>query len=196
MRLSLVTAPAAELATTAEAKSWLRVSHSSEDTLIDGLVKSARGFAEGFTNRAFVNQTWELSMDTFPGCREIELPLPPLSSVTSVKYYDTAGTQQTMSSADYTVKVWAGDYAPYGSIVLGYGKSWPSSRGYIDDVTIRFVAGYGAAASNVPELIKSAVKQLVAQMYDQRGEDVVGLTVQKPTLAARNLLWPFRVGIV
>ena len=190
-RLTLVTAPASEPVTTAEAKSWLRVDHSSDDALIDALVKSARQWGESFTGRAFVTQTWDAYWDGFAFGDTIVLPKAPLASVTHVKYYDSGGTLQTMTSADYAVFAPAGEMAQPGRVILNDGATWPSARGHMNDVVVRFVAG--AAVASVPEGIKSAIKQLVAHWYEHRGEAAAGFSVQSVPMVVDYAFWPYRV---
>lgn len=163
--LTIGTAPAVEPISTTEAKSHLRVDISDDDTLIDSLVKAARERVETITRRALINQTWQFVMDKFPGEDEIELPLPPLSSVTSVVYTDADDSDATFSSASYWVDT---DREP-GRIKLKSGQSWPSTTlKTAAGVTITFVAGYGAAGSSVPQSIRQAILLLTAHYYENR----------------------------
>src|SRR5688572_33284797 len=96
----------------------------------------------------------------------LELPLPPLQSVTWVKYLDAAGVEQTWSSANYTVTAPAGDFAQRGYIQPVTGQSFPgggwtwegqtypwfSAWGKPDQIKVRFVCGYGATPASVPAL--------------------------------------------
>jgi len=65
-------------------------------------------------------QTWRRVTDHFPSCGWLCLPLPPLQSVASIKYYDTDGVQQTLDAAVYQVST-AGDQA--GRIVFDRDQS-------------------------------------------------------------------------
>ena len=173
--LKIVTEPTAEPITTAEAKAHLRVDIADDDTLIAALVKAARRWCEEATNRAFVTQTWDLRLDHFPGWGswrgpyadlasvEILVPISPLASVTSITYVDTDGTSQTLATAKYTVD----SASEPARIVPAYGESWPDTRDVPNAVTVRFVAGYGAATA-VPERIKAAIKLMVASLYENR----------------------------
>ena len=97
MTTVVTSAPANELLTTAEAKAWLRVDFASDDTIIDSLAKSGRVYLENFTRRAFVTQTVRHEFDCWPASGVIRLPRPPLQSVTSVKYYNSAGVLTTLN---------------------------------------------------------------------------------------------------
>ncbi len=48
-----------------------------EDSLITGFITAAREYCEGYQNRAYITQTWELLLDEFPDS-VIQIPLPPL----------------------------------------------------------------------------------------------------------------------
>lgn len=192
--LALVTAPASEPLLRTEAKLHLRVdsSFTDDDSLIDALITAARQHVENHTRRALVTQTWDLSLDGFPACNEIAVPLPPLQSVTSVKYTDSGGTVTTWGTSNYLVDV---AHQP-GRIVPAYGVYWPVfTPSPSNPVTVRFVTGYGAAGA-VPEAIKAAMKLLIGHWYENR-EAVAGnsnSTALAPVpLAVEALLAPYRV---
>ena len=63
MTLFLVTGPATEPLTLAEAKSWLRVDGTTEDGLIQSLITSARLAVEAATNRLLIAQQWRWSFE-------------------------------------------------------------------------------------------------------------------------------------
>jgi uncharacterized phiE125 gp8 family phage protein len=186
------TAPAAEPVTTTEAKDWARVSISDDDTLVDALVASARAMCEAYTGRAFVNTTFTMSMDDFPSATVFEMPRAPLGSVTSITYTDATGTTgQTMSSGDYIVDT----TSEPGRVALAYNASWPDTYDEIDVIAIVFVAGYGAAASAVPDAIKTAIKELVAFWYGNR-EAATDLSLDALPFGVKALLDPYRVDLL
>ncbi len=142
----------------------LRSPVSMEDDLLNGFITAARQYCEGYQNRAYITQTWDLFMDEFPES-PVKMPLPPLQSVTSIKYYDKDDTEYTFDAANYQI-----DAASLkGRIALAYNKSWPAvTLQPVNGVVVRFIAGYGDAASDVPERIKTAVKLLVGHLYENR----------------------------
>lgn len=163
MALKLIT-PATDLAVSlVEAKAHLRVDVSDDDTLITAYITAATELAEQATGRAIMPQTWLLSLDAFP--ESLQLTSTPVASVTNVKYIDTAGTLQTLSSSLYTVST-EDDFAP-AQINPVYGTSWPSPRDQVNAVTCTFVAGWPAAA-NVPDSIKAWIKLMVGAMFENR----------------------------
>lgn len=163
MALKLIT-PATDLAVSlAEAKIHLRVETTDEDALITSLIMAAAEQAEQYTGRALMPQTWELTLDAFPDA--FELTRLPVASITSVKYWDTAGTQQTLGTARYTLDN-TDDYGP-AYVVPVYGDTWPDTRAQINAVAVRYVAGYANVAA-VPDSIKAWIKLQVSAMYENR----------------------------
>lgn len=176
MGLKLITGPGIEPVSLPEAKLHLRVDGDDDDTAIMSQLMAARRWAEQAAWRAFITQTWELTMDAFPGTDRIELPRPPLQSVTSVKYTIDAGTEYTYASSNYIVDT---DNEP-GRIVLKSTSSWPSDSLYpVNGVRIRFVAGYGDDAEDVPEHFRQAVLLLLGHWYENREQVVVSGAVPK-----------------
>lgn len=193
MALSLTTAPATEPVTVAEAKAHLRLFHADDDDYLeDFVIPAARRWAETLTHRAFITQTWKLRLNGFGCGGPIYLPRPPLVSITSVAYVDTAGDTQTWaaSSTGYTLEQPSGEHALHASIRPSYSITYPSTRTIVDAVTITFVAGYGAA-STVPVGIKHGLLMLIDDLYRQRGSEIIGTTLSRTMLAAESLLSPF-----
>ena len=165
---------------------------SMEDDLISGLIVAARERAETFIGRALITQTWNWIMDRFPGSREILLPLPPLQSVVSFTYKNAAEEDKTIEAADYIV-----DTAPEpGRVVLAKDAYWPIEELYpVSAVQVQFIAGYGDAATDVPQGIRQACLLMIGEWYENR-ENITearsgGL---KPiSLGAQALLWPYRL---
>lgn len=187
MALKLITAPAAEPLSLAEAKLHLRVDHADEDTLITALIVAARGCAEHETGRALVTQTWELVLDAFP--EAFVLRKPPIASVTSVKYIDPAtGAEQTLDLADTLLD----EISEPGYLVPAYGKAWPEARATANAVRVRYVCGYGNAAA-VPAAIKQWMLLAIGTMYEQRGTAVAGTFAPLPDRFWGALLDPYRL---
>lgn len=195
MALKLITAPLAEPLTLAEVKQHLRVDHTEEDGLIAIYIRAAREHAERFLGRALVSQTWDLYLDAFP-VNEIRIPLPPLRSVESIRYDDTAGEEQTVSTLEYYV-----DTANEpGWVVPDSTTTWPTTIDAVNAVRIRFVAGYAPTAdspedlaSNVPWGIKAAMLLIIGNLYENRENNVVGVITNKLPHGAEWLLRPYRI---
>lgn len=184
--LTTVTPPAAEPVSTADAKSHLRVDISDDDTLIDAMVEECREQAEDFLGRALVTQTLSLQLDGFP--QVIQVPRPPLQSVSSITYIDSDGATQTLDSSKYRVDT----KSEPGRITPAFGEVWPSTRFVTGAVTVQFVAGYGAAA-DVPKRFKRAILLAVGHLYENREDTIIGTSAIELPQNSRWLLWPKRV---
>lgn len=169
--LTLQTAPAIEPVTVPEANHQLGITGDYHDPFVSSLITAARQTVEARTSRALINQTWDYTLDCFPtGLDPIYLPKAPLSSVTHVKYYDTSGVQQTLSTNTYKVL----SAREPGEILLKYQQEWPYLYSEAGVIEIRFVAGYGAAASSVPAALKQAVLLLVTHWFNNREAVLIG----------------------
>lgn len=164
MKLELIAAPLVEPVSLAEAKDHLRVEITDDDTLISTLITAARRYGEKIQARAYITQTWDWFIDEFPKL-PFDVPLPPLQSITSIKYYDEDDVEFTFNSAKYFVD----SKGFLGRITLNSGESWPSTTiRPINGVVIRFIAGYGTASTDVPEEILTALKLIIAHYYENR----------------------------
>lgn len=180
MRLKLKTAPAVEPITLNEAKNHLRVDTANDDTLITALITTARQLAERETKRAFITQTWEMYLDS--ATAEIEIPKSPLQSITSIKVISEAGVSSEVSNTWYVVDV--SENLP-GRVKLKSGYTWPSHRNFASFI-IEFKAGYGDAATNIPEPLRQAILQLIGFLYDNRGAEEIPKGI-------KQLLWPYKI---
>jgi uncharacterized phiE125 gp8 family phage protein len=164
-RLTIITAPAAEPVSTADLKTHMRVTGSTDDAYIDAAAKAARTYLERILNRAFILTALELAFDRFPDARYIELLRAPLSSVTSVKYTPDGGTETTFAASKYIVDT---DSEP-GRVVLTLSDDWPGDDLIaVNGLRVRYVSGYGTAGSSVPDDLIHALKFLAAFFFENR----------------------------
>jgi len=149
MPLIDITAPAVEPVTATEVKAAARIDDTAFDAQIAIIIPAIRRLCETRLDRRLVTQTVELVLDAFPAA-EIDLYLPDVQSITSVKYLDAIdGTEQTLASDQYSL-----DSASTPCWLLpAYDTDWPDTWDTTNAVRVRFVAGYGLAAA-VPENVK------------------------------------------
>lgn len=203
MGLKLITAPTELPVTLAQAKLHLREDASDYDSQIQLMLEAAISYVDGpngFLGRALIDQTWDYYLDTFAQIQStlggkgfIELPLPPLISVTSVNYTDSAGNEQTLPTTSYVVD----DSTKPARIALTSTGNWPTISNEFKSIRIRFRAGYldqtvSPAVSAVPGQIKAAILLLVGSLYENRETEVVGTVVNRLPVF-ENLLRPYRV---
>jgi uncharacterized phiE125 gp8 family phage protein len=188
MVLKLVTGPAVEPLTTDEAKLHLKVTGSTEDAYIDSLVKAARTNVERYLGRALITQTWRAYSDYWQDC--LNLALAPVISVTSVKYYDETESLTTLDSSLYYADI----ISEPGKIVRKYDSVYPElEEERPNAVVVEFVAGYGSASTDIPSDIIHAIRLLVADYYDNKGEVVVGTIAVRIPGHIKNLLHSYRL---
>lgn len=163
MSLTCIVQPEAEPVSLDEAKQHCKVEFADDDALISMLIVAARQMAESQTGRALVAQTWKQTFDAFP-VAAMSLEKLPLKSVSSVKYYDANGEQQTLDAGAYSVH----PSEQSGLVAPVPGACWPATQARIDAVEVRFVAGYGDAV-DVPKDVKLWMLLHICNWYDNRG---------------------------
>ncbi len=170
MSLKLITGPAVEPISLDEAKAHCRVDDSDNDAPLTLMIKAARSLAEARLGRALVSQLWELTLDAFPAA-EVRLEKPAVLGITSVKYLDPDGVEQTMAAEDYVLDA---------ALLPGWlfpSDVWPETYDGANAVKIRFTAGYGAAASDVPNDIKAWMLLQIGALYRNREAFAAGQAV-------------------
>jgi len=171
MPITLVTGPVLEPVTLADAKAFCRVDSNDEDDLFALLIRAARVYAEGVQHRAYITRTLKLTTDQWEN--PFIIPLPPLQSVSSVKYLDVDGTQQTLAATVYSV----GTTHEPGRVTLAFDQVYPTLRGVVDQIEITYLAGYGLTPETVPQTIRTAILMLVNDRWQQRETEVTGVSV-------------------
>ena len=196
MIITTTTAPAVEPVSTAEVKSHLRLTttaaeaaaYTTEDDLLDRLITVSRTQAEQETGRRFITQTLTMYLNSWPDERYIKIPYPTLqSAVVTYRLTDDDDYDETLSTVDTDIA------SEPGRVVLQPNESWPSGTLYTDrPIKIVFVCGYGLAA-DVPEGIKSAILLKISDLYENRGEVVIGVSVNRINDAVDSLLRQYRI---
>lgn len=166
-QLTITVPPVAEPVTIAEAKRQLFIAASDtqhDDDLLR-TIQVAREQWESDTDSASMTQSIRVNADRFCGAK-IHLPRRPIQSVTSVTYYDSNNTQQTLATTIYSFN------AAARTIELKYQQTWPT---VIDErwdaIAITYVAGY-TSRQLVPGLHKQAMLLLIAYYFDaNRGDN-------------------------
>lgn len=167
------------------------VADAAELVEADIMIATATAYAEQYTGRKYVSQTLVSYFDCFPSTTAKE-PLILLggvvSSVTSVTYYDTSYTQQTLASSRLINR------NGIGRVYTSMGEFWPTdvASNEPDVVAVTYVVGMLPSA--VPAQIKSAILLIAASLYENRENEIVGTNIKalKATIAAKDLLHPFK----
>jgi hypothetical protein len=194
---------ASEPVTLAEVKLHAHIDHDVQDSILEGWIASGRMLAEDFQRRAYVAQVWEMVFDGFPST-PIAIPRAPLMGLMTIKatdytnaittIYDIGSNPADPEEAETTPSDNNADFIIDASseparIVHAYGKGWPSIQlRQISAVTLRFAAGYGLDADDVPATVKDAI-----MLYcTYRNENRAGESAEAPE-QFYNLLRPGRL---
>ncbi len=147
----------AEPLTTAELKAHLRKTTTDEDTLIATYGVAAREWCEDYTGYVLATRTFTEQFAAWGGY--LTIYKRPLVSITTIEYDSADEDQAAFEDFAYS----AGQYP----LIINPTSSFPSLRanGFI---TVTYTAGY-AAAGDVPEKFKWAIKLLVTSMHTNRG---------------------------
>ncbi len=184
MGLTVSTAPTkTDIVSVADVKTHLRIpsADTAEDSYLSMLVEAVYDQVEGYLGRPLLDTTYTLTLDGWPD-DSIILLRPSLQSITSVKYYDTDNSQQTLATSDYQYNTT--DLRP--KIKLINTPSVYDNR--MDSVEVIYVSGYGDEAADVPADIKLCIRKLIALHYRDR-EDTPGASVFKlPSLIRETLI--------
>jgi uncharacterized phiE125 gp8 family phage protein len=173
--LKLVTGTTFEPVTRDEMKTWLRADENeiAEDGLIDSLIARARARLEELQQRAFLIQTFDYYLDAMPrdSC-SLALPKAPLVSVVSIKGFQSSELTDTGGTAMSTSGYYVDTAQEFGRVMPLQEFTYPTATRAINAAIIRFTAGYSSGSSGVPESAKTEIKQLVARLYEHRGDEV------------------------
>ncbi len=187
MGIVVTVEPTVEPVTNDELRAFLRLDDDFENDTLTRMETAARRTLEAWTNRAFVNTTYEYTLDYWPGGPTLALPMGPVSSVTSVQYFDSAAVEQTWGASNYQVDT----TGVQGRIRLANGVSWPVLESEkLNAITVTFVAGYGAAASAVPENLRMAISALVGHWFENRIPVITGTIANDLPMHIRHMLTP------
>jgi len=184
----LITPPSVEPVTLLQAKLHLKLitnpadaSVHPDDAKVQDLISVAREQAEQFCNRAFAEAGYEAR-----GCGFDVALFGPAGAITSVKYLDTDGAEQTLTNTVYELN------ASLDRLRLKIGQSWPAV--YARDDAVRVVFSAGDDPADVPRSVWAAMLLIVGTLYDNRASLDDRQTFALP-LRVQDLLMPYRVGM-
>lgn len=161
--LTLVTPATSEPITLAQAKKQVELptNETAHDDHLELLIQAAREQVEADCNQQFMTGTWRQVYDGFR--EDFWLSRKPIASVSSITYYDSTNTQQTLSTSVYGVDL------TQGRITLSYGQVWPVPYDRWDAVTVTYVSGTDIATS-VPAAARQAMLLLIGKWFENRGD--------------------------
>ncbi len=170
MALLLITPPTAEPVTLTDAKAHLRLTIPDDDTYITTLITTARRAVENRFAISLLQQSWALFADTWPQDGAFHIPLWPVLSVDGLTSFADDDTPSTIDPSNFFL-----DAATRPSrLALRQGRVFAPPGRKINGLKLSFTSGFGATAANVPAEIKQALMAIVADWYQNRGDDQGG----------------------
>lgn len=180
-------APVDLVASVDDVKLSARVTHATEDSVIELLIRAAAGWVEQYTHRALLTQTYRMALSAMP--RRWWLPMAaPLQSVSSVQYYDAANALQTWSSGNYLTPA---SHEP-AMIEVIPTATLPTLYSRSDAVLVTYVAGW-SDPDDVPAELVQAVTMLAVHWYENREAALVGTISKEIEFGVTALCAPYRL---
>ena len=139
----------------------LRVDEDSEIVVLTSMLKAATSIAEQHTNRVLLSSTFTAYLDDLESL-EVEIFKFPITSIDSVKYYNTSGTLTTLTAnTDYFVDITS---CP-ARVKFATAPSVQAS--IYNPIQINFTAGH-ATVDAIDNGIIAAIRIITGQLYEQR----------------------------
>lgn len=184
---TIVITPPAPVVTWEEADKHLELAgDTDEKTHVESLIAAATGHIDGpdgWLGRALGVQTLEARFDWFDHCGFV-LPCRPIASITSVKYLDADGAEQTLAANQYELMG--------NELVPAMNVTWPATASRREAVRVRYVAGY----VTLPAPIRAAILLMVGDLFENRETAQTGSAQASAipmSTTVENLLGPFQV---
>lgn len=161
----ITTEPTSEPLSLTEAKAHLYVDSTDHDTLISALITAVRQSVESFTWRALCNQQQTKYFDYTEASQAFLLITKgPVVSIDSVKYVDSTGALQTLSTDDYESDVIS---EPARIRITGM----PQVKDVMNCLQVNFTCGYtqtsgSAVASDSVNLTTNIITKTAHGLYN------------------------------
>lgn len=201
MNLEQLTPPAIQPLSLKEVKNHLRILGDDHDDEIISLIEEVTSLLDGRggeLGRCLITQRWKWTFDA-PGAGkgQIEIPLPPLQAVESIRWrrVDTEvgalwDDVDVASNVDVLYGHYVGRMEPLPHYV------WPWAPG--ERVELVFRAGFGDSSTDVPAVLRRAMKFILAHWFEHPSAVEVCDMREVPISAQRILdrwrIWEFVSG--
>ena len=205
-------APAVEPVSLVDAKAFLRIDTSDEDTLIQSLIMTSRLHIEVALGLALIQQTWSCFIDRWPPILDtrsaplqpggvvftipdprarlnatadaILLPLNPVKSVDAIRVYADDGTFASLPLDGFVADL----ASKPARLVRRFATASPEPGRRLNGIEIAITAGFGPAPADVPAPIRQALLLLVAHWYEHRDPGEIGSIEARVPAAVSSLL--------
>ena len=185
MPAQLIAGPAAEPLGLAEAKTFLRIDHDAEDTLIASLVIAARATVEALTRRVLIDQTWRIVRDAWPASGLIAASVNPLRTLVAAAVRDADGVETPVPLDAFRL-----DTARLPGLIRVDRSLVTAPGAVLAGIALEVTAGHGPTPADVPAPLIEAVRLVLAHFYEHR--DVPGPSAALPAVLG-DLVAPYRI---
>jgi uncharacterized phiE125 gp8 family phage protein len=155
-----------------------------EDDLLTGLIAVARDHLERTTGLALISREMRLYLDGWPQAGMIEFNRGPVQAIGEIRVYADQGVETVVDLGGHVLD---GTARP--------ARLWlrnpPAPGQTLNGVEIDFTAGFGQAATEVPDTLKRAMLIHIARMYEFRGAVPVEMQPAGVPEGYEQLLAPF-----
>ena len=197
--VSVKTPPTQKPLTPSEVREHLRQDAADEtddylNFLIDAAIAQVDGGQDGI-GYAMLSQAWLLTFDDFNWYGPIELPGWPVKSVTSIKYTDNDGVEQTLAASKYELVKERTIAQIYPVNESGEWSHWPLDLDYRPGkVKVEYRLGE-TQVSKVPADLKMALLMMIGKWYMAREGLMQGSLSEIPS-GSSAILNKYRWGTV
>ncbi len=164
MALQLRSGPAIEPLSLVDTKNFLRVDGSDDDILVASLIAAARVYIETTIGKILINENWSYFIDKWPTSGTLYLPLSPVQSIEEIRLHENGEAYEVFDPTNYVVDL----ISHQPRIKLINLTAPPVTGAGLNQIEVRFAAGFGDLESDVPEDLRQAMLMLCAHWYEQR----------------------------
>jgi uncharacterized phiE125 gp8 family phage protein len=184
----LLSPPAVEPLSLAEAKAFLRVETAEDDALIAALVAAARLHVEARSGLALISQSWRLLLDCWPQNGRVTVRPAPLKALIAARVLDFDGAARALDAQAFV--------SDAGASTLSF-MPWtlPVPTRLAAGIEIDVTVGFGDTPSDVPEPLRQAIRLLAAHWYENRAA-IAGEAGTPLAPGAAALIAPYRMPVL
>ncbi len=166
--------PVELIVTAQEAKDYIRIDAGEGNDFMEALILTAQTRLEKYAGIAFTSRTLQVQayVDNF-----IELPYYPIGTITDVDYWDGNGWVPLTLGNGYNV---------FGLTT----KKVEMTAIFNSEFRFDYQCGY--ATGEVPNIFKTAVLKLVADLYEYRENSVENSKPNSNIMTAYELMKPYK----
>ena len=193
MPVTAVTASTALALTTVDANDHLKGLYDENDAHLLRLIAAATVYVEKRYGTHLLNATVTETFEGWTNSNFMRLARAPVVSITSIKYYDADGTQQTWAASNYILT--APENLP-GEVEVAPDISLPSTDARTYPWEVIYVSGYGAAETAIPDNIQHALRLLIEDFNRFRGNLFEGNASKEVAIGVTRLFSVSEMGRV